>query len=63
MIGAPSTELESEVKVELSGEEVKQAILDYVNARVQGEFNTVRAKYHYIGDVEVTNEEQEDAAQ
>ena len=50
------------MKIELSGEEVKQAILDYVNARVQGEFNTVRAKYHYISDVEVT-QEQEDAAQ
>ena len=52
------------MKIELNSEEVKQAILDYVNARVQGEFNTVRSKYHYISDVEVTTEEeQEDAAQ
>lgn len=52
------------MKIELTEAEVKQAILDYVNARVQGEFNTVKMPYSYINSVTVTQEqEQEDAAQ
>lgn len=55
------------MKIELTSEEVKQAVLEYVQRRAPDvPFNTVRsARWGSIGDVEVSYEQPEatDAAQ